>query len=131
MRTRRSLLPHLPIRSHDQSPLVIDAQSESRRSRRVAISKRGRAIVTNRQREISDRPVPVGTGTRDRWLRIFLACVMLSALLAAPTAAIAFQSPDESSPATGTAQIVAQGVVPIEAGDLAWQIVDGMAGGAR
>src|SRR5215207_4056063 len=88
-------------------------------------SSTGEAIVTNRQRQISDRPAPVGNGTPGRWPRIVVACVMLTALLAAPTAVRAFlQSPDEPSPATGTAQVVAQGVMAVEAGDLVWQIVE-------
>ena len=88
-------------------------------------SSTGEAIVTNRQRQISDRPAPVGNGTPGRWPRIVVACVMLTALLAAPIAVKAFlQSPDEPSPATGTAQVVAQGVIPVEAVDLMWQIVE-------
>src|SRR5215212_5328618 len=88
-------------------------------------SSTGEAIVTNRQRQISDRPAPVGNGTPARWPRIVVACVMLTALLAAPIAVKAFlQSPDEPSPATGTAQVVAQGVMPVEAVDLMWQIVE-------
>jgi len=34
------------------------------------------------------------------------------------------QSPDASSPASGTAQVVAQGVMAIDARDVAWQIVE-------
>ena len=35
-----------------------------------------------------------------------------------------FQVPDEPSPASGTAQVVAQGVVDVASGDLRW-VVDG------
>src|SRR5215207_8516184 len=63
--------------------------------------------------------------TCDGWPRIVMTLFSLTALLAVPTAAIAFlQSPDAPSPATGTAQVVAQGVLPVEAGELVWQIVE-------
>jgi hypothetical protein len=37
------------------------------------------------------------------------------------------QAPDEPSPASGTAQVIAQGVVDIHDGDLRWQITEGTA----
>src|SRR5215204_7290742 len=54
-----------------------------------------------------------------------MASACLTVLLAAPAAVMAFlQSPDASSPASGTAQVVAQGVMAIDARDVAWQIVE-------
>jgi hypothetical protein len=38
-----------------------------------------------------------------------------------------WQVPDEPSPASGTAQVIAQGVVDIQEGDLRWQITEGTA----
>ncbi len=38
-----------------------------------------------------------------------------------------WQVPDEPSPASGTAQVIAQGVVDIQDGDLRWQIAEGTA----
>ena len=38
-----------------------------------------------------------------------------------------WQVPDEPSPASGTAQVIAQGVVDIQDGDLRWQITEGTA----
>src|SRR5215207_4437485 len=90
-------------RTGDRSPLVIHARPASRRSRRVAMNTHWRdsppmrtvrggrpgdvtlgsegAIVTNRQRAYCDRPAPIGNGTRNGWLRVIMACVMLTALL--------------------------------------------------
>src|SRR5215207_8243082 len=83
------------------------------------------AIVTGRQREIGDRPAPIGKAARDAWTRIIIAFACLTVLLAVPAAVMAFlQSPDAPSPATGTAQVVAQGVMPMDATDLVWQIVE-------
>src|SRR5829696_4383036 len=71
------------------------------------------------------RTATAGNGTRDVYSRIIMALVCLTALLVAPAVAMAFlQSPDEPSPATGTAQVVAQGVMAIDARDVAWQIVE-------
>ena len=79
----------------------------------------------SRQRGSSDRSAPIRTGARNTRTRTIMASACLTVLLAASTAARAFlQSPDEPSPATGTAQVVAQGVMPIDAGDLVWQIVE-------
>jgi hypothetical protein len=38
-----------------------------------------------------------------------------------------WQVPDEPSPASGTAQVIAQGVVDIQDGDMRWQIMEGTA----
>src|SRR5215216_6249888 len=38
-----------------------------------------------------------------------------------------WQVPDEPSPASGTAQVIAQGVVDIEDGDVRWQVTEGTA----
>src|SRR5215207_10326430 len=74
---------------------------------------------------MSDRTATAGNGVRDVCRRIIMALVCLTALLVAPAVAMAFlQSPDEPSPATGTAQVVAQGVMTIDARDVAWQIVE-------
>src|SRR5215213_5431254 len=82
-------------------------------------------MVTSRQRGSSDRSTPVMTGARTARTRIILASACLIVLLAAPAAAMAFlQSPDEPSPASGTAQVVAQNVMPIDATDLVWQIIE-------
>src|SRR5215203_2448762 len=79
----------------------------------------------SRQRGSSDRSAPIRTGARNTRPRIIMASACLTALLAAPTAVRAFlQSPDAPSPATGTAQVVAQGVMAVDAGDLVWQIVE-------
>ena len=81
--------------------------------------------MTSRQREIGDRPAPIGKAARDAWTRIIIAFACLTVLLAVPAAVMAFlQSPDAPSPATGTAQVVAQGVMPMDATDLVWQIVE-------
>jgi hypothetical protein len=67
------------------------------------------------------------TGKR-RWprsARLFLAsAVLVGTLVAAPAATAFFQVPDEPSPASGTAQVVAQGVVDIAAGDLRWEVTE-------
>jgi hypothetical protein len=42
-------------------------------------------------------------------------------------AAAFWQVPDEPSPASGTSQVIAQGVVDIQDGDLRWQITEGTA----
>jgi hypothetical protein len=55
-----------------------------------------------------------------RGLLPFLAVV--ASVAVAPLARAFFQVPDEPSPATGTAQVVAQGVVAIPNGDLRWEI---------
>src|SRR5215213_11861879 len=82
-------------------------------------------MVTSRQRGSSDRSTPIRTGARTARTRIILASACLIVLLAAPAAAMAFlQSPDEPSPASGTAQVVAQNVMLIDATDLVWQIVE-------
>src|SRR5215212_8454812 len=79
----------------------------------------------SRQRGSSDRSAPIRTGARNVRTRTIMASACLTVLLAAPAAVMAFrQSPDEPSPASGTAQVVAQGVMPIDATDLVWQIVE-------
>ena len=85
----------------------------------------GGTTVTSRQRGMRKRTATAGNGTRDVYSRIIMALVCLTALLVAPAVAMAFlQSPDEPSPATGTAQVVAQEVITIDADDLVWQIVE-------
>lgn len=49
---------------------------------------------------------------------------MLSAVAIAPAATALMQIPDEPSPESGTAQVVAQGVVEIGGGDLRWQVTE-------
>src|SRR5215216_6303771 len=58
----------------------------------------------------------------------FLPFMLVAATaLVAPLAGALFQVPDESSPATGTSQLVAQGVVAIPKGDLIWEVSERVA----
>lgn len=63
-----------------------------------------------------------------RWprsARLFLAtAALVGTFVAAPVATAFFQVPDEPSPASGTAQVVAQGVVDVAAGDLRWEVTE-------
>jgi hypothetical protein len=60
--------------------------------------------------------------------RVVVTVAALVAGLGPMQLATAFwQVPDEPSPASGTAQVIAQGVVDIQDGDLRWQITEGTA----
>lgn len=48
---------------------------------------------------------------------------VLAVVLVAPAVALQVLTPDGPSPATGRAQVVAQGVAPLPAADLAWRVV--------
>ena len=53
------------------------------------------------------------------------AAVMASvSLIMAPGASAFFQLPDATSPESGTAQVVAQGVANIVGGDLRWEVIE-------
>ena len=57
--------------------------------------------------------------------RVVVTVAALAVGLATTQLATAFwQVPDEPSPASGTAQVIAQGVVDIQDGDLRWQITE-------
>ena len=57
--------------------------------------------------------------------RVVLTVAALAVGLGTSQLAIAFwQVPDEPSPASGTAQVVAQGVVDIQDGDMRWEITE-------
>jgi hypothetical protein len=59
------------------------------------------------------------------WGRVVMTVAALAVGLAPTQFATAFwQVPDEPSPASGTAQVIAQGVVDIQDGDLRWQITE-------
>ncbi len=78
-------------------------------------------------RQIGESTIAGRTGKR-RWphsARLFLATAALAGtFIVAPVATAFFQVPDEPSPASGTAQIVAQGVVDIAAGDVRWEVTE-------
>ena len=77
-------------------------------------------LATNRQTAAIVK-IPMFQGTRA--LRVFVAASTLLMLFGAVPSAIAFlQAPDQASPEGGSAQVVAQGVVDVPAGDLVWQI---------
>jgi Bacterial TSP3 repeat len=60
--------------------------------------------------------------------RVVVAVAALAVGIGPTLFATAFwQVPDEPSPASGTAQVIAQGVVDIQDGDLRWQITEGTA----
>jgi hypothetical protein len=60
--------------------------------------------------------------------RVVVTVAALAVGLGTTQFATAFwQVPDEPSPASGTAQVIAQGVVDIQDGDLRWQITEGTA----
>ena len=69
-----------------------------------------------------------GFGGWRRWPRKASLLLLTTALVwdirvAAPMTAF-FQVPDEPSPASGTAQVVAQGVVDVASGDLRWVVAE-------
>ena len=64
---------------------------------------------------------------RELLLRCRTVLVVAALVLGFGTAQLAtafLQVPDEPSPASGTAQVVAQGVVDIPNGDIRWQIAE-------
>jgi hypothetical protein len=64
--------------------------------------------------------------------RVVLTLATLAVSLGPAQFATAFwQVPDEPSPASGTAQVIAQGVVDVQDGDLRWQITEGTAPAAN
>jgi hypothetical protein len=64
--------------------------------------------------------------------RVVLTVAALAVSLGPAQFATAFwQLPDEPSPASGTAQVIAQGVVDVQDGDLRWQITEGTAPAAN
>lgn len=81
--------------------------------------------VTSRQTR--KRAITGRDGWR-RWprsARLLLATVALVGAFAASPVAIAFfQVPDEPSPASGTAQVTAQGVADVGGGELRWDITE-------
>lgn len=68
-------------------------------------------------------PNSTPTGRR-RVPRRLLLLFLVIGLTVAPVAGVAawFQSPTDASPATGSAQVIAQGVITIPASDLIWRI---------
>ncbi|MCA9877269.1 MAG: hypothetical protein KC442_05795, partial [Thermomicrobiales bacterium] len=56
-----------------------------------------------------------------------LALLAGAVLAAAPAVGAYFQTPADSSPESGTAQVVAQGVLELGDGDLRWQVTDRVA----
>jgi hypothetical protein len=83
---------------------------------------------------VTNSPDHADAGRADSWRRLLgsgrltlIAGVTTATLLLAPAAAAFFQLPDGPSPASGTAQVVAQGVVRIGRGDLQWQIAERVA----
>jgi len=62
------------------------------------------------------------------WIRVVVTVAALAVGLGPSQFATAlWQVPDEPSPASGTAQVIAQGVVDIQDGDMRWQITEGTA----
>jgi hypothetical protein len=55
---------------------------------------------------------------------VLTTTALVAACVAAPAASAFFQVPDEPSPASGTAQVVAQGVVGVAGGDLRWVVTE-------
>ncbi len=79
----------------------------------MAIGERGDSIKN--VRNVTQR-IPHG-------VRLLLSGGLLAMMLAATPVAIAFlQVPDEPTPKSGSAQVVAQGVVAVTDGDLRWQV---------
>lgn len=79
--------------------------------------------VTSRQTR--NRTIAGRDGWR-RWprgARLLLAtAALVGAFAASPVAIAFFQVPDEPSPASGTAQVAAQGVVDVDGGELRWDV---------
>ena len=75
----------------------------------------------------SGQAVAAGRRVRELILRCRTVLVVAALVLGFGTAQLAtafLQVPDEPSPASGTAQVVAQGVVDIPDGDIRWQIAE-------
>lgn len=81
-------------------------------------------LVTGGNKGFSWRGIGPGFRAKKRNVLLVTTGVMLAGLLVVNQGASAFlQLPGEPSPESGTAQVVAQGVVTIPAGDLQWQVV--------
>jgi Bacterial TSP3 repeat len=75
----------------------------------------------------SGQAIAAGRRVRELLLRCRTILVVAALVLGFGTAQLAtafLQVPDEPSPASGTAQVVAQGVVDIPNGDIRWQIAE-------
>ncbi len=74
----------------------------------IASARRVRAVLLRGRAVLTVAALAVGLGTTE-------------------FATAFWQVPDEPSPASGTAQVIAQGVVDIQDGDVRWQITEGTA----
>lgn len=98
--------------------IVRGGKGKPKRGNEVASSRGGEALAG----------ISVTGVSRLRRIRTGLAGLTIGAfLVAAPAATAFFQTPNDPSPESGTAQVVAQGVVDIGAEDLRWQVVERVA----
>jgi hypothetical protein len=80
--------------------------------------------------DVHNEPTAQHPRVRTRHLRkqgLALAVLVGAALGAAPLVEAFYQTPADASPESGTAQVVAQGVLDLGEGDLRWQVTDRVA----